>query len=184
MINQNQQKIRIVLTEGANTALLDILKKYSLEENEDDIIEKLSEEKTSYEIIIDKLAKEFTKKEISEKDFFLSLQKNLNVSEEVAKKIAEDIKNNFIPLLEKIPETQFEVSSSEKELTPENLSEKNRIVMIEPSLQEQEEEPKKEEPIQSSWKKTQQLAEQPSEKSKEEKQEEIKIQDAYREPIE
>jgi len=182
MINQNQQKIRIILTEGANTALLDILKKYGLEENEDEVIEKLSEEKTSYEIIIDKLAKEFAKKEISEKDFFFSLQKNLNVSEEVAKKIAEDIKNIFIPLLEKIPETQFEISSSEKKLTPENLSEKSRIIAIEPSLPE--EEPKKEEPIQSSWKKTQRLAEQPIEKFEEKKQEETKLQDTYREPIE
>lgn len=105
---ENQQKQRIIFSEKADMVLEDIIKKYNLGENDDEIIKRLSEHKPSSIVIIDEITKNFVQQNLSEKDLITALQKDLGVSQQTAKKMSEDIKNNLVPLLEKVPEIEFE----------------------------------------------------------------------------
>lgn len=180
-----QKNLRIIFTKEADLILFDIIKKYNLKESDEETLKNLREGKFSKVVIIDHLAKNFAKEKISEKDLISSLQKDLEVSQQTAKKITEDIKNNLIPLLEKVPEAQFETPFVEKEPILERPSERP-IVAPRPSLPLTE----AKESLQPSWKKTPRL-ERPSPEpkmSEKEEKEEIKKTpkkpDVYREPTE
>jgi len=89
----------IAFTEVANNALSDIFKKYNLEENDNEIKEIMKSEKPFKINIIVKLIREFAKKERTQEDFINSLQKELKIDKETAKKIFDDISKNIIPFL-------------------------------------------------------------------------------------
>lgn len=102
-----EKNIRIVFTERADLVLLEIMKRYNLEENDEKRAKNLKEGRVSNIVIIDRLTKEFAKKIISEKSLIDSLKKDLEISQQTAEKIAKDITNNLVPLLKKYSEEEL-----------------------------------------------------------------------------
>lgn len=97
----------IILTPDAESAILDIEKKYNLEENDDDAMKIMTEEKPLNINIIVALSRKFIKGEISDEQFTASLQKDLNMKNmdrETSQKIFKDISTSVIPLFKKISE--------------------------------------------------------------------------------
>jgi len=94
----------IFFTQQADSALLDIEKKYNLEEEDKEWIEKLKAGKQLNQKIVLDLIQHLAKKEISEKDFNGSLQKDLNMSKEISEKIFAEISNNVLPFLKEVSE--------------------------------------------------------------------------------
>lgn len=93
MVTQNN--IRVIFTLKADDALSEIIKKYKLEES-------------SAMVKIDYVAKAFAVEKISEKEIIDYLQKELNISSQIANQVSKEIILKIIPLLEKIPEESFE----------------------------------------------------------------------------
>ena len=79
----------------------EILGKNGIEETLDDASEK-DDSENSFIITVLNLTEDFAKEKISEKDFVLSLEKQLKVSVQVAENIAKDIKGRILPGVEKI----------------------------------------------------------------------------------
>ncbi len=102
-----QKKIRIIFTKKADLALLEIIKRYDLEENEEQRFKK-SQNKSPFNIVIlNHLIRNFFEESISEKDLTDSLQKDLEVSRQIAEKISKEIIDNLVPFLEKVPEEKL-----------------------------------------------------------------------------
>ena len=80
----------------------EILIKNGLEETLLDAGNKIAETGTSLMTIVFRLSKEFAKKKINEKDFILSLQKQLSVSSQTAENIIKEVKEKILPSAEKI----------------------------------------------------------------------------------
>jgi len=87
----------------------EILINNNLESSSSDILNKLRREKISKFIIIRDAALSFAGKKITEKDLLLSLQKQLDISEDSAKKIVNDIKQKLMPFAKII---NFDVEES------------------------------------------------------------------------
>lgn len=127
----NQLKQRIIFTEEADNALANILSKYGLEESDEQIIKKDEEEKSSYEYAIVEFTKKLTQGSILEKDLIASLQKELNIPQPTTEKIAKDVKEKLLPLVEKV---------SEEELKKQLEKEKAEVITGVEKLEETEEE--------------------------------------------
>lgn len=117
-----QKNIRVIFTEKADIILSDIIKKYGLQETEDETFKKFKEGKLPKIIIIDHLTKDFTKGTITEKELISSLQKDLNIPQQIAQEITKEIINNLVPLLEKISGEQLEKDNlKDQPTTPKNI---------------------------------------------------------------
>ncbi len=101
----------------------EILSKNGIEETLDDAADK-DDSENSFIIIVLNLTEEFVKEKISEKDFILSLEKQLKVSAQVAENIAKDIKGRILPSVEKIkiekPEEKLVTASPVRLIKDEN----------------------------------------------------------------
>jgi len=111
-----QNNIRVIFTTEANLALADIIKNYNLEETAEEFLKKTKAKKFSNEVIIDHLAKDFAIGKISEKDLTDSLQKDLEVSQQIAEQISKEIITKIIPFLEKVPEEKLQDPAFAEEL--------------------------------------------------------------------
>jgi len=65
-------------------------------------VNKIENNESSFIDIIFKLSKNLAKEKISEKDFILSVQKQMGASEEKAKNVLRDIKEKILPFAEKV----------------------------------------------------------------------------------
>ena len=101
---KNIKKERIIFKTdtGITVAVSSILKKYKLEESREVIREKIKSGKKLKTTTIIQGSRNLILKEISEDDFLLSLEKELETTKETAEKILEDIKNELLPLARKI----------------------------------------------------------------------------------
>jgi hypothetical protein len=119
MVNSNQN-YKIIFTENVSEIISDFLKKYGLEKTEEKLLEKISqvedleEKKEIFENlpgrIIAKTAKEIAEKKISLEDSLLIFQNRLNLSEEVAKNLSQELKEKVLPLYYKAPK-EIEIPS-------------------------------------------------------------------------
>ena len=103
-----QTKILIIFTEKADLMLSSIIKKYALQETETEAFKKYKAGKLPKIVILDHLAGNFALKIISENDLVVSLQKELETTQQIAENISKDIINNLVPLLDKVSEDQLE----------------------------------------------------------------------------
>ena len=86
-------------TSSVSSSLSEILKKYGLDEDIEKIAKKLEIDETTNLEIISNASDDFSENKISEKDLTTYLQKNLNIQEEKAGKIAAEIRDNITPIL-------------------------------------------------------------------------------------
>jgi hypothetical protein len=110
MLEKNKETI-IIFSEKAADVILEIIKKYGLRENRKEIIERLSKARTlieKEEIIgnypkrkLAKLVKGLAEERIEKEEALLILEKDLNLSEEEANGLFNELKNNVLILARK-----------------------------------------------------------------------------------
>ena len=125
MIDELKNKIRIIFTTKADSALDDIMTSFNIEET-------FKEGELSKIVIIDRLAKDFALGSISEKGLTDSLAKNLSVSQQIAGQISKEIITKVIPFLEKVPEEKLKDPDFVKELEKKIFGEPTKEIKIEP----------------------------------------------------
>ena len=106
MIQKNN--VVIAFSGKAEAALLELEKKYNLEENDEEAIKRFTINKPFKINILANLIREFTKNNISENLFVSSIQKDLSITNEIAKNIFKDVSNNIVPFLVKTSEEEIE----------------------------------------------------------------------------
>lgn len=199
-----QKNIRIIFTEKAYSILSGIMEKYNLEENDAQTLKKVQEKKPFNVVVLNRLTKNFVKGTISEKEFISLLQKDLDAPQQTAGKILNDIINDIIPLLKKIPEEELKKQpyieqEPEPSQIPEEPNKPDFLTKIKPPIGVEqalkkeetikEESYKKPPPLNTEVKKTE-VTKKPFRKNKEiEKPKDFTItqpkkQDTYREPVE
>jgi len=123
MPNNNQKNKKIVFSGDTAPIISEILKKYGLEEVDEDILGKIEQGKPCLlggdilDIVI-----EIAQGKILKKDLVFSLQKRLDIPKEKAKKLAKDVEKKLLVLVKKVPEE--ETKTPEKTL----VSKKPQIV--------------------------------------------------------
>lgn len=98
----------------------EVLKKNGLEETLSEVAD-MEDNEISIIIIAIDLTKKFASRGLSEKDFVLSLQNQLKVSEQTAKNLAEDIKKEILPMAEKVKIEEQTVDDKSATATPIRL---------------------------------------------------------------
>ncbi|MBI2053968.1 MAG: hypothetical protein HYT36_01350 [Candidatus Staskawiczbacteria bacterium] len=106
-MTEQKNNMRVIFTDKANLVFDDIIKNFNLEESIKSFTKKIEEGKLSKIVIVDHLAKDFAREIISEKDLTNSLQKDLEISPQIAEQVSKEIINKIVPLLEKFPEERF-----------------------------------------------------------------------------
>lgn len=96
--------MRAIFSTKANLALDDIISRYNLQETHEEFAKKIEAGGASNNVVIDRLAKSFALKTISEESLVASLQKETAVSQQQAEKISKEIITNIIPFLEIVAE--------------------------------------------------------------------------------
>jgi len=149
-----QKNIIVSFNEKAITVLGNIESKYSLEENLEEAVKALRENKPFKINILVNLTRNLMVEKISNTGFLDALQKELKISKETTKNLALDIMDNLVPLLEKIPEDQLEEYNrkkseverkNEETETPKDEKEKLKEDLLE-KLREHQNMPKEPEP--------------------------------------
>lgn len=118
-MDENKNNIIVVFTENADSVLLDIIKKFNLEETAEEVAKNFKEGRTPKIVIIDNLIQDFVGKIISEKEFIGSLKMKLEISQQTAEQISKEIISKLVPLLEKkedIDEGEISQNPSESEV--------------------------------------------------------------------
>ncbi len=183
MVNINNQNTKIVFSEDIDQILIEILQKYKLEESDDKTFEKLNkDERFNGEILMDAV-KKIVNEEMQKKDLPLLLEKELNLTKNLAESLTLDIENKILISVKKINEEETE---KEKLITakPINLINENPIQTaqtiveekITPSAIAHEQKVKKEKKIPSLIENKEGISTNIKKQSR--------VNDSYREPIE
>jgi len=114
---EENNNIRVLFTARANSALESIMDAFKLEETPEVSIKKIQENRSSNIVTIDHLAKDFALGNISEKNLANSLQKDLEVSQQIAEQISREVITKIVPFLEKAPEEKFKDPAFVEEIT-------------------------------------------------------------------
>ncbi|MBI3337436.1 MAG: hypothetical protein HY005_02310 [Candidatus Staskawiczbacteria bacterium] len=97
---EDQNNIRVILSDKAEITLEEIISNFNLQNDE-------QSQNESPDVIIDQLIKDFAKGSLLESNFVASLQNELKIPEETAKKLSKEILTKVVPMLEKFPEEKF-----------------------------------------------------------------------------
>ncbi len=193
----DQENLRVLFTQKAESVISDILKNNGLDESEEEFFSKLEQGEDSKTIIVRNATETIVKKIIPEKKLIELLQKHLKVSTDTAEKIVQEVKSRLLPLLLIYPDEKFddpvfreEVSKKifgpeEKEAPPpfikkieiKNVEENAKIIQRDKKFTRQDENVK---PEGNSPTNTEQVKKIDNDKIITEK----KSSDSYREPIE
>ena len=112
-MEQNNQSIQ--LPDNIEQILLDITKKYNIEQTKDEISKKIDQNENSNTIIIALATKQYFLKNISDNELVDQLKDGLKISDEIANKISVDIKEKIIP------QTKILVVGADGNLAIENI---------------------------------------------------------------
>ncbi|MDI6591544.1 MAG: hypothetical protein QME61_01195 [Patescibacteria group bacterium] len=115
----------IISLENAIDVITELIKKYGLEEiekrKEEEIgwAKSLEEKRRIFKDLptcqISKIVRELAKKEISPTNLAIVLQQRLNISKEIAEKLAKDLENKVLVLFQKIVPEKIEKKELKKE---------------------------------------------------------------------
>jgi hypothetical protein len=97
-----QENITKTIFDPIGLAVTEIAKKYNVEETKEDAIQKIRQGKEPRLGFIVKISKDYLQKVVSDIDLINLLKKNLEISEDMAKKMSLDIKEKLVPILKEI----------------------------------------------------------------------------------
>lgn len=134
ILEKNQNQV-VVFSEDTAPVISEILRKYDLEETDDETFEKLEKGIPLRGEVILNITEEITLGTTSTQELTSSLQKNLNIPKEIAEKLTEDIKRKLIALAQKVPKEDLEPEegTTEETVLPR---EKTPYVFQKPSIAE------------------------------------------------
>ena len=135
---EQKNNMVIAFTKDAESALLDIEKKYSLEDGDEEALKKFKENKPSKINVVANLIREFVKKNLSEQGFISALQKDLKINKETGGKILKDAANSIIPFLIKTSEEEIEKGAYKN---PDNNNKLTQPISVESTRLRQEKKP-------------------------------------------
>ena len=146
MSNFNNQNKKTVFLGDTAPIVSEILKKYGLEEEDEDIFEKIEQGKPCLlgGIILD-IVIELAQGKILKKELVVSIQKYLNIPKEKAKKMAEDIEKKLLTLVEKVPKEKAEVPTKKSPVAEKSLKTEETPIVEEPKTFSKKEEPPQQE---------------------------------------
>ncbi len=123
MENSDNQNQEIIFSENIGQILTNVLKKYKLEETDDEVFKKLETDQLFLGEIVMNITRSFILGKIQEKDFPVLLQQKLSISKEDAGKLFVEIKTNIVPLSKKISfeELEKQEETIEKAITTDNI---------------------------------------------------------------
>lgn len=126
------KKIRIIFNpdSGVEKIILNILETNGIKETIDSIYERAKQGKLSYSRILSNITKKLASGEITKQNLLLSVKQQMEIPENVAKNLAEEIKTKLIPITMKVPadgEREQERTSSPPFKKPTFSKNKNDI---------------------------------------------------------
>lgn len=123
----NQQKnIRVIFTDKADVMFENILRKYGVEESQEEIFNKLSTNKLPKTIMVGRIIEAFVGEIITEEDFDKSLKKVLKLDQVTTGKLAREIIKNLVPLLVTAPEEKFNDPAFREEISKKVFGEEKQ----------------------------------------------------------
>ncbi len=134
-----QNNLRVIFTKKADAVLAGIMNKYNLEENDEQTSKKVLEKKPFNVTTLNHLAKKFVRENMSKIDLSNSLQKEIELPQQTADKVSDEIITTLIPLLEKAPEEKFNDPTFREEISKKVTGEsepqenKNIFYKVEPA---------------------------------------------------
>ena len=102
-----QKNLRVIFTSEADFVLHKLLKKYGLEESEEEIFSKMDRDEDYKEKIVRDAAEAAVRKIIPEKNLTELLQIHLEMPQTSAENLLKDIQEELLPLIQMYPEEQF-----------------------------------------------------------------------------
>lgn len=124
MENNQYKKIYFSGDKSPFDIVSEILGKNNLKETLGDAMNKIRQGKVSIIETLYKLSQDLAEGKIIEKDFILSIQKQLETSPAVAQNINKDIKEKLLPLAESADTAKQNLNLSDKKLENINLPQK------------------------------------------------------------
>jgi hypothetical protein len=109
--NHNQE---IILSVDAPKIISELMKKYNIVETKEEFLEKVRRGEATYGKKIANILREVIEGKISPENFVSVLQQQLNIEEEIAKKLAEDLKVKILAFVEKKLEEKEEIILTQK----------------------------------------------------------------------
>lgn len=94
--------------------IIEILEKNGIKETLKESMEKIRQGKISRTEALYKLADSLADQKITEKDFIAEIQKQLEITNEIAQNIYKDIKEKLLPLAQKFVSDQQNIAQKEK----------------------------------------------------------------------
>jgi len=124
---EEQKNIRVVFTEKAESVFSDLLKNNNIKEDDEELLNEINEEQETPTVIVKNTVISIAKKILPEKSIVESLQKNLQVPENTAKKIVDDIKNKLLPLLLVYPDEKFNDPNFREEISKKVFESEEKV---------------------------------------------------------
>ncbi len=104
----DKENSTIFFNAKADSALLDILKKYNLEESDEESDKKFENDLDFNEVTLAYFAEDFALGKSSNAELLGDLEKKLKLNKEIIKSIALDIIDSVVPLLDWVEENELE----------------------------------------------------------------------------
>lgn len=99
-----QDSKRIIVTDKADSVIGQLFKKYNLEEDPKQYIDKIKKNESPNDVLIVKVAKKIADNSVSEKEAAAVFQKNCGLAADKANQLAREIKSSAVPFIEIISE--------------------------------------------------------------------------------
>ena len=113
MENNNQKRIIFEGEKDPNDVVMEILENNGLKETIDDYLNKIDKKEEPWLDILHKASKNLISGELTDKNFILLIQTQLNISDKTAGNILEEIKQKLLPMARTLDKDELEEESTE-----------------------------------------------------------------------
>lgn len=111
-----QKNLRVLFTTKADLIFSELITKYNLQESDDALRQKIKQKKETHTKILRDAIKTLAKKMIPQEKLAELLAEHLEISQENAKKLVEDINVKLLPLLLMYPDEKFDDENFREEI--------------------------------------------------------------------
>jgi hypothetical protein len=146
MEQTNKPNQNLIFPEDTSDKISNILKKYGLEESEEELDKKIFEENTDVlrGAVIAKIAANIIKDKMNDSEVVPTLKKELNITQDLAENIANDIKKQIIPSASPsaVAEKSVIIKNQTVEAPPKKIRKTAKNIIEKTAIEEPEEKSK------------------------------------------
>lgn len=121
------KNVRVIFTDKAEDVFSEIIKKYELQETDEEFFNDIEDREESRRSIVKDAITVMVKRIIPEEKLVEFLEKHLNLPKESTQKMVADLKNNLLPILLVYPEEKFNDSFFREEVSKKVFKEVQEI---------------------------------------------------------